>query len=53
MIVPFLKNLERDNITSAYIGVTPTVSTEGGMGDAKLAEKPDAEGFLRKKSLSD
>ena len=45
-IVPFYKNLERDNFPFAYIEGTPTVSTKGGMGDAQLAEKSDAEGFF-------
>ncbi|GLF84219.1 hypothetical protein B33_29240 [Bacillus safensis] len=45
-IVPFYKNLERDNFPYAYIEGTSTVSTKGGMGDAQLAEKSDAEGIL-------
>jgi hypothetical protein len=45
-IVPFYKNLERDNFPFAYIEGTPTVSIKGGMGDAQLAEKSDAEGIF-------
>ena len=45
-IVPFYKNLERDNFPFAYIEGTPTVLIKGGMGDAQLAEKSDAEGIL-------